>query len=439
MSALASTARLRRGDMLARMYASDATADGPDRFYAGYDPDARTVTRLAELIRREPGRFRSSDDLVRVAGVGATKLHALFRRHYHTTPLEYLHRARIAAACQRLADARADINEVAFAVGYESVSTFYDRFLRLVRMSPGEYRALDAGAGFRLRLPRDYAPSFALRVLGRDGASRTEGVTGIVAWKALRFGDDAGVLRIELRDSRAAHCTIEAPHALAPDTARTAHRVALRLLGLHGDPAPFERRVTELGEQRLIDRRRGLRVPLTADAWEALVWSIIGQQVNLAFACALRRELIALAGEHGANGCVAHPTAGAIARLDYADLTRRRFSARKAEYLIDLARRVVARELVIDELDRARATDIEQRLLAERGIGPWSAHYVLMRGLGFADCVPIGDSALATALQRYRNLEQRPDAQQTAELMQPFTPYRSLATCHFWQFFASAA
>jgi 3-methyladenine DNA glycosylase/8-oxoguanine DNA glycosylase len=57
---------------------------------------------------------------------------------------------------------------------------------------------------------------------------------------------------------------------------------------------------------------------------------------------------------------------------------------------------------------------------------------MLMRGLGFADAVPVGDSALATALQRFHRLETRPDAKETARLMVPFAPHRSLATCHFW-------
>ena len=44
----------------------------------------------------------------------------------------------------------------------------------------------------------------------------------------------------------------------------------------------------------------------------------------------------------------------------------------------------------------------------QRGIGTWTARYVLMRG-GFADAAPVGDSALATALQRLHKLPERPD------------------------------
>jgi len=54
-----------------------------------------------------------------------------------------------------------------------------------------------------------------------------------------------------------------------------------------------------------------------------------------------------------------------------------------------------------------------------------------MRG-GFADAAPVGDSALATGLQRLHKLPERPDSEQTARLMAAFAPHRSLATMHLW-------
>jgi 3-methyladenine DNA glycosylase/8-oxoguanine DNA glycosylase len=56
----------------------------------------------------------------------------------------------------------------------------------------------------------------------------------------------------------------------------------------------------------------------------------------------------------------------------------------------------------------------------------------MMRGFGFADCVPVGDTGLGTALERFFALDARPDAQAVRTLMQPFAPFRSLATFHLW-------
>jgi AraC family transcriptional regulator, regulatory protein of adaptative response / DNA-3-methyladenine glycosylase II len=60
-------------------------------------------------------------------------------------------------------------------------------------------------------------------------------------------------------------------------------------------------------------------------------------------------------------------------------------------------------------------------------------NYVMMRGLGFADCVPYGDTGVTSGLQKLLALDTRPDAEATRRLMLPFAPYRSLATAHLWQ------
>jgi AraC family transcriptional regulator, regulatory protein of adaptative response / DNA-3-methyladenine glycosylase II len=477
---MASTAPLEREQMLAGMYASDPACDGrfitgvlttgiyclpscrarkprpdnvrffgsvadaraaglracrrcrPDDFYAGYDADAELATGVAAAVRRDPSAFAGMDDLVRVAGVGETRLTSVFRRHFHTTPGAFLGRARVDAACALLAAARPAVNEVGFAVGYEAVSTFYQQFRRHTGMTPGEYRRLGRGREFVLRLPADYTPRYAWRVLARQPGNDAEGVAGRTAFKVLARPNGPVVLRMEVDDD-VVRCALDAPRVIGAGDVRAAHDAALRMLGLREDPGGFERRVVERGEGRLIDGRAGLRVPCSASLWEGLVWAVIGQQVNLPFACALRCDLIALRGDDAGGGLRAHPTPAAIADLDVSALRALRFSGRKAEYLIGIARAVVDGELDLDELDRAHATAVERHLLALRGFGPWSAQYVLMRSLGFADCVPVGDAALTLALQRYFDLDERPDAARTRQLMARFAPWRSLATFHLWQ------
>ena len=70
--------------------------------------------------------------------------------------------------------------------------------------------------------------------------------------------------------------------------------------------------------------------------------------------------------------------------------------------------------------------------MSVRGIGTWTANYVMMRGCAFPDSVPAGDSALSASLRKYFNLDHRVDANETRTLMERFTPWRSLATYHFW-------
>jgi 3-methyladenine DNA glycosylase/8-oxoguanine DNA glycosylase len=168
-----------------------------------------------------------------------------------------------------------------------------------------------------------------------------------------------------------------------------------------------------------------------------LCWGIIGQQINIKFASALRREMVELAGEK-IGGMRTHPTPAAVADIGVATLAARRYSRSKAQYLIDAAKAVAEGRLDIETLGEGSAIAAEKALTSQRGIGTWTARYVLLRG-GFADAAPVGDSALATALQRLHQLPQRPDADETARLMSRFAPHRSIATMHLWTYLKEAA
>jgi AraC family transcriptional regulator of adaptative response / DNA-3-methyladenine glycosylase II len=166
---------------------------------------------------------------------------------------------------------------------------------------------------------------------------------------------------------------------------------------------------------------------------DGLLWSIIGQQINLSFACVLKRRLIENTGTALAGGLFSLPTPAAMARLEPADLRPWQYSRQKAEYLIGAARLVASGKLDLAALATMSATRAERTLLAVRGLGPWSVNYIMMRSLGFADCIPIGDTGVTSGLQTLFKLEVRPDADATRRLMSVFSPHRSLATAHLWQ------
>jgi len=103
--------------------------------------------------------------------------------------------------------------------------------------------------------------------------------------------------------------------------------------------------------------------------------------------------------------------------------------------LIDLAAAIESKSLDLEQLGMGSVLRAEACLLQQRGIGPWSANYILMRGLGFADCTPLGDTGLTSGLQQLFELEERPGVDEMRVLMAPFTPYRSLANLHIRKFF----
>lgn len=297
---------------------------------------------------------------------------------------------------------------------------------------------------FTVPLPPGLTTAFAFPFQARDPESICEAGDATRLRKGIVIDGLPAELELTATAASAVECRVTPAAtirlAAPPDgsgLASTAAGVVHRLLGVVPDPAPFEAEVTVNPRfaplRTLVAARPGLRIPQTATVWEALAWAIIGQQINLRFAFQLRRAMVRLAGPQLADGFFAFPTPAQVASLDYGDLQAVKYSRRKAEYLIDAARLIAGGLLPCEELTGQPLPDIEQRLLVVRGIGPWTANYVAMRGCACADCVPVGDTGLTSGLQRLLGLDHRPGPDETRALMAPFAPYRSFVTFHLWR------
>lgn len=280
---------------------------------------------------------------------------------------------------------------------------------------------------FKVPLPRAYRADSILSYHARDPQQLCERVEGRVLTKAIEVGGKAALLRLDLSAQDVAAVTLDAGDR------PTAEAYATRLLALDGDPAAFKKafgKHPQLAE--LVRKRPHLRLGRTASIFEALTWAILGQQVNLAFATQLRRDVIRLAGTPHKSGMIAHPTPAQLAAIEPARLTALKLSRSKADYLLGAARAVASGALMLDALPGLPAEQAFAALRALRGIGPWTAYYVLLRGAGLPDVAPIGDAGLAAALQRAFALKARPSPQEQVDLMARFAPHRSLATAHLW-------
>jgi AraC family transcriptional regulator of adaptative response / DNA-3-methyladenine glycosylase II len=403
----------------------------PDLYYKGEDENVALFQGLAQRVTASPDGFADASALAKEAGVSLTKLGDLFRDHAHLAPASWLRRMRIKRAADELLAGRDRVAEIGFGAGFESESVFHRQFLNQMRMTPGAYRALDGAQVFMLQLPSLYRAKEILAYHARDPLSVSEKSEGNRIWKALHTPDGPAVVEISIEPPQA-WVRVHAERKLSQASMATLHAAALKILALTNDVTQFETRHPDF-----VKTRRGLRMPLLPTGFDALCWGIIGQQINVKFAAALRREMVELAGEK-IGDMRAHPTPEQVADIDLSALAARRYSRSKAKYLIEAAQAVAKGKLDIENLGDGSAIAAEKALTAQHGIGTWTARYVLMRG-GFADAAPVGDSALATALQRLHALPERPDADQTARLMSHFAPYRSLATMHLWTSLKEAA
>ena len=134
----------------------------------------------------------------------------------------------------------------------------------------------------------------------------------------------------------------------------------------------------------LNERYRGLRTILQFDLLAALVRSISAQQVNLRWAVTTRRRLAEAFGERHTIGqrFVYSLNAERLAAASVEEIRALQFTTRKAEYIIGVARAIADDKLNLATLVQLSDEEIIARLTALRGIGRWTAEWILARSLG---------------------------------------------------------
>lgn len=407
----------------------------PNLFGRAEPADEAAHRALITFIAEPESGVLDAQAVARGCGVSKTKAQQLARSMSHVSLASLVRRHRVNRAARELIATNERVMDVCFASGFESEATFHRQFTSIMGLAPGSYRALRESSVFAMALPAGYRTTEVLAFHGRDDASPCERVSGTTLTKALTIDGADVVVEVAIGRTEALCRLVAGRHA--PDLMVGVHAAVRRLLGFDSETSNFERLMRLKGLGQLIGGRSGLRIPLTATAFEGLTWAIIGQQINLTFASKLRRALIESYGRR-IDGLSVHPSPDAIANLDSADLLRLQFSRQKARYLIDAGQAVSQGTLALETLRNVPAARAEQKLTSLKGIGTWTARYTMLRGIGFGDCVPVGDAGLRIALQRFHGLPERPDDEKVERLMRPFSPHRSLATAHLWASLSSS-
>jgi DNA-3-methyladenine glycosylase II len=285
---------------------------------------------------------------------------------------------------------------------------------------------------FTLALPDHYRLHDVLAFHSRDTESVAEEVSADRLRKGMLPDGVPVVLDITLAPTSAS-CAVDADGKLSKAAQAQVREAALSILGLRIDPEPFSAFAAKDKIFGPLTRAQpGLRIVQSATVFEALTWAIIGQQINLSFAIALRRTFILQAGRRHSGGLWCYPAAAEVARLEIDDLTSRKFSRAKAETLLRLARLVADGELDLDVSPCNSIERISTALLAVKGIGPWTVNYGLLRGYGYADCSLHGDVAIRAALQALLGEEVKPDIPRTEKILAQYSPHRTMAAAHLW-------
>jgi len=162
------------------------------------------------------------------------------------------------------------------------------------------------------------------------------------------------------------------------------------------------------------------------DAFGALIFQVIGQQLSVQ---ATRGILRRIQDRFGGR----LPAPGELLAVAPDDLHQIGLSRRKVATLRDLAQRFADGRLSGEQLGRLSDAEIETRLTAIPGIGPWTVHGFLIIALDRQDVVLAGDLALRKIIQDTYQLGHLPSQDEVLGLAERWRPYRSLATSYLFQ------
>ncbi|MCL4804660.1 MAG: DNA-3-methyladenine glycosylase 2 family protein [Anaerolineae bacterium] len=264
---------------------------------------------------------------------------------------------------------------------------------------------------------------------------------GQVYRRLLPLGPEREPVAVAVRQSDPARPELQVTLTGAGAEAAPGAQAALRrMLGLDVDLSDFYR----LAEgdpllAPLAGRLRGFKPPRFPTVFEALTNAIACQQITLTLGITLLNRLTgAYGGAHPLPGTAenmpipanAFPLPEELATIAPEALRPLGFSGRKAEYLIDVAGAIAAGELDLEALAALdNATAVEQ-LLRLRGVGRWSAEYVLLRGLGRLDTFPGDDVGARNSLQRWLGREEKMDYDAIQQEIARWQPYSGLIYFH---------
>ncbi|HUP08630.1 MAG TPA: Ada metal-binding domain-containing protein [Caldimonas sp.] len=402
---------------------------------------SRTLAHQAALgleAEAANGEAPSVAALAARLGVSERHLRRIFAAEHGVTPLQYVQTRRLLLAKQLLTDTRLPVSQVALSSGFRSLRRFNAAFAESYRMNPARLRkearttndaALvdDPAVTVTLAYRTPYAVEPLLRFLAARAIGGVEKVDGLCVRRSVRastFGtSDAAWLEATFVPDRARVRLAFAP-ALAPASAHVI-AAARRWLDLDAAPDAIDAALADLpGEP-------GLRLPGSVDPFELAVRAVLGQQVTVAAARTLARRLVEALGTAVTTPWPdigrAFPAPDALARVAPERIAELGIIRTRANAIVALAQawpRISAR--------LAKRTEPEALIAALcdlPGIGPWTAHYIAMRALGWPDAHLPGDVAVLAALRRLHG-ELTPRAAQARTLA--WQPWRSYAVLRLW-------
>ena len=223
--------------------------------------------------------------------------------------------------------------------------------------------------------------------------------------------------------------------SLSDDVVRRSVTQVSRLLGVHQDLAGvYARASADPALSSLVPQLRGLHRPQSNSVHESIVQSIIGQQISANVARVVRRLLIQTYGATlTVHDTVHHgfPSPEVLVEAGVQGLRGVKLSQRKAEYIVDISRAVVSGTFNPEDLKMLPDDEAVGQVVMLRGVGPWTAQWLLVNALDREDGFPSGDLMLQKILIA-GGASLVMDSDSALSYSTRWSPYRSYATTYLF-------
>ena len=183
----------------------------------------------------------------------------------------------------------------------------------------------------------------------------------------------------------------------------------------------------------LVIQFKGLKPPRFPSIFEALVNAISCQQLSLDAGLQIQNRFAQHIGKkmNSHDGTFyAFPIPEDVAKCSVVELKKLGFSTNKCKTLIDLSSQIISDETLFNNLENKTNDEIVKLLCQFKGIGRWSAEYVLLRGLGKIEMFPGDDVGASKNLQLFLHLKTKLDYQQISKITKKWYPYAGFIYFH---------
>lgn len=395
---------------------------------------SEVISRALQLIASGVLKEGGVENLAEQLNLSTRQLRRLFQDQLGATPIAVAQTYRVQFAKQLITETGLPMSEIAFTAGFSSIRRFNSAMQKAYKMNPSELRRTKkepVGKASVLELNLSYRPPYNWDAMLNFLAGRS--IPGIDRVDKKRYrrtvsiGDVSGMIEIQPVPEKN-HVKLKVPLHLANGLQQIVEKVR-NLFDLRAEPENIQYTLSKDPLlKKILKKHPGIRVPGAWSGFEIAIRAILGQQVSVKAASTLAARLVEKYGQPIESDIPElnrlFPTPEHLAE---ADLTGLGITSKRAETIRHLSQ-VVAE----GKMDFSVGWSLNQtvkRWTELPGIGPWTAHYIAMRGLGEPDAFPAED----LVLQQVVGNGKRITPGQLRERAEQWQPWRAYATVALWR------